>query len=286
MTKETKNKIIYASVTVAVHLLLLLILSFLTLTYVPKEDEDGVPVMFGDMLDAAGDSDGRMLAANKAKEVPKPEIPKADEPKPNPVKTPEPVQEPLVTQKSEPSIDVLAEKRKAEEEEKRRQAEEARKAEERRKAEEAERKRQEEERKKREARERADSKMGAFGNTKSNGNNGQTTGTGLQGSAEGNSNNGNVTGVGGAGDNPVAKVGSRNPLYIPKPAYVDTSGSGTVVVQIIVNKSGKVIDARIKSNTASEALANEALKKARMSTFSVGESDAEVGTITYRFRLT
>jgi TonB family protein len=245
---------------------------------VPKEDEDGVPVMFGDMLDAAGDSDGPMLAANKAKEVPKPETPKADEPKPNPVKTPEPVQEPLVTQKSEPSIDVLAEKRKAEEEERRRQAEEARKAE--------ERKRQEEERKKREARERADSKMGAFGNTKSNGNNGQTTGTGLQGSAEGNSNNGNVTGVGGAGDNPVAKVGSRNPLYIPKPAYVDTSGSGTVVVQIIVNKSGKVIDARIKSNTASEALANEALKKARMSTFSAGESDAEVGTITYRFRLT
>ena len=175
--------------------------------------------------------------------------------------------------------------RKAEE---RRKAEEARIAEERRKAEEAERKRkEEEERKRREAAERANSKVaGAFGSAKANGSNGQTQGEGLQGSTEGNANQGTTTGAGGTGSNPVAKVGSRKPVYTPKPVYVDPKGSGTVVVEITVNRSGKVTNARIKSTTATEALNREALNKARISTFSTGANDAEVGTITYNFKLT
>ena len=84
----------------------------------------------------------------------------------------------------------------------------------------------------------------------------------------------------------MAKVGSRKPVYTPKPVYVDPKGSGTVVVEITVNRSGKVTNARIKSTTATEALNREALNKARISTFSTGANDAEVGTITYNFKLT
>lgn len=295
MTQEKKNKIISAAVSVGVHLILIIVLSFLTLNYV-QEDEDGVPVMFGELADAGGDSAGELLPADMAEqEASVEEAPAPSEPEPVPA--PVPAEEPLMTQNEEPSVNAAEQERKAEEErkrqdelrkaEERRKAEEARIAEERRKAEEAERKRkEEEERKRREAAERANNKIaGAFGSAKANGNNGQTQGEGLQGSPDGNTNQGATTGVGGAGSNPVAKVGSRKPVYTPKPTYVDPKGSGTVVVEITVNRSGKVTNARIKSTTATEALNNEALSKARISTFSVGANDAEIGTITYNFTL-
>lgn len=307
MTQEKKHKIISAAVSVVIHLILIVILSFLTLEYMPKNDEDdGVPVMLGDLSDAAGDSAGEQIASNDvedetdavdASSLPEPEpTPAVPEPEPEPA----PAEEALMTQKTEPSVNVAEERRKEEEaerkrqeelrkEEERRKAEEARIAEERRKAEEAERKRkEEEERKRRAAADRAQNLMtGAFGNTKTNGNNGQTQGDGLQGSPDGNANRGATTGVGGTGDNPIAKVGSRTPLNIPRPNYVDKQASGKVVVEITVSRSGKVISARIDptKTTATKALAEEAKAKALMSTFSVGTDDAEVGTITYNFRL-
>ena len=296
MTQEKKNKILSAAVSVGIHLILIIILSFLTLKYV-QEDEDGIPVMFGEVPEAGGDSAGELLASNKTEQEASVEESPAPS-KPESVPEPTPTKEPLMTQDDEPSVSAAEQERKAEEErkrqeelrkaEERRKAEEARIAEERRKAEEAERKRkEEEERKRREAAERANSKVaGAFGSAKANGSNGQTQGEGLQGSTEGNANQGTTTGVGGTGSNPVAKVGSRKPVYTPKPVYVDPKGSGTVVVEITVNRSGKVTNARIKSTTATEALNREALNKARISTFSTGANDAEVGTITYNFKLT
>ena len=107
----------------------------------------------------------------------------------------------------------------------------------------------------------------------------------MQGSPDGNSNEGATTGKGGIGDNPVAKVGSRKTISTPKPNYTDPRGSGKVVVAIIVNKSGKVTSAKIQSSTATAPLNEEALRKARMSTFTQGTNDAESGTITYNFRL-
>lgn len=294
MTEEKKNKIISAAVSVGIHVAILIVLSLLTLKYVPENDEeDGVPVMLGELPDAAGDSAGDLLAYEDAKGVVEVVVPEETVAAPQQEALKEPTKEPLLTQDEEPSVSAAEEeerKKKEEAELKRqeelRKAEEVRKAEERRKAEEAERKRLEEERKRREAAERANSKIaGAFGNAKANGNNGKTQGEGLQGSPDGNSNDGTTTGVGGAGDNPVAQVGSRKPVYIPKPVYVDPRGAGTVVVAITVNRIGKVTNARIKSTTATEALNNEALSKARMSTFSSGAVDAESGTITYNFRL-
>lgn len=296
MTQEKKNKILPAVVSVGIHLILIIILSLLTLKYVP-DDEDGVPVIFGEVPEAGGDSAGDLMASSKTEqEASVEELPAAAEPEPIP--EPAPTEEPLMTQEDEPSVSAAEQERKAEEERKRqeelrkaeelREAEEARIAEERRKAEEAERKRkEEEERKRREAAERANSKVtGAFGSAKANGNNGQTQGEGLQGSAEGNANQGITTGVGGVGGDPVAKVGSRKPMNLPRPEYVDKQGYGKVVVEVTVNRSGKVTHARIKSTTATQAMNNEALKKARESTFSAGTNDAEVGTITYNFKLT
>ena len=284
MTREKKNKILSAAVSVGIHLILIILLSFLTLKYV-QEDEDGIPVMFGEVPEAGGNSSGELLASNKTEQEASVEESLAPS-KPALVPEPTPTKESLMTQDDEPSVSAAEQERKAEEERKRQ--EELRKAEERRKAEEAERKRkEEEERKRREAAERANSKVaGAFGSAKANGSNGQTQGEGLQGSTEGNANQGTTTGAGGTGSNPVAKVGSRKPVYTPKPVYVDPKGSGTVVVEITVNRSGKVTNARIKSTTATEALNREALNKARISTFSTGANDAEVGTITYNFKLT
>ena len=64
MTQEKKNKLISMAVSVAFHLILIIILSFLTLRYVP-EDEDGIPVMFGEVPEAGGDSTGDLLASAK-----------------------------------------------------------------------------------------------------------------------------------------------------------------------------------------------------------------------------
>ena len=64
MTREKKNKILSAAVSVGIHLILIIILSFLTLKYV-QEDEDGIPVMFGEVPEAGGDSAGELLASNK-----------------------------------------------------------------------------------------------------------------------------------------------------------------------------------------------------------------------------
>lgn len=303
MTPEKKKKIISASVTIAFHVVLLIILSVLTLKFIPEDKpEDGVPVMLGDVQDALGDSAGESLASNPdaPEETEEPEvenIPEPAEPEPAPVpQKPTPQKEPLLTQDKEESI--KAEKAREEKARKEKEAEEARKAEEvrkaeeariaeeKRKAEEARRLREEAERKKKEAAAKANSKVsGAFGNTKSNGNNGQTSGEGLQGSPDGNSNEGATTGKGGIGDNPVAKVGSRKTISTPKPNYTDPRGSGKVVVAIIVNKSGKVTSAKIQSSTATAPLNEEALRKARMSTFTQGTNDAESGTITYNFRL-
>ena len=47
----------------------------------------------------------------------------------------------------------------------------------------------------------------------------------------------------------------------------------------------KVTSAKVQSSTATAPLNEEALRKARISTFTQGTNDAESGTITYNFRL-
>jgi len=117
---------------------------------------------------------------------------------------------------------------------------------------------------------------------------GITEGEGNQGSPTGSTDSDNYAGgMGGKGI--VANLKGRNPVSIPKPEYTADVG-GTVVVEIRVNRDGKVTNAvpGVKgSNTLNESLL-EAAKKAALKARFNAKSDAgytQKGTITYHFVL-
>ena len=83
-------------------------------------------------------------------------------------------------------------------------------------------------------------------------------------------------------------LAGRKALAMPEPKYT-CNEQGTVVVQIAVDKSGKVISAtpgaRGTTNTA-KCLQDQARTAAMNARFDEGSSDKQVGTIKYIFRLT
>ncbi|MBR3456206.1 MAG: cell envelope integrity protein TolA [Bacteroidaceae bacterium] len=316
-----KDKLKAAGLTVAIHLGLLLILFFASMNFnlAQRPEEEGVPVMLGYMPEASSDEEGGSTQPGSNTDALTPEedisepIQQPAEPvtttSPTPVKetkAPE-AKEPLLTSKTnDKSIAADEAKKKAEAEAKKKAEVEAKKkaeaeaeakkkaeAEAKKKAEaerlkaEAEAKRKAEEARKKaeaEAAAKANEKVGgAFGKARGNGNRGDTSGEGVKGTETGNAPQGSTTGVGGTGTE--ARVGNRKALYLAKPAYTDNTSSGTVVVNIVVNKEGKVTSATVKSGTTSAALRNAALDAARKSTFSAGTNNAESGTITYKFKL-
>lgn len=301
--KNKKDKIKAGAATVLVHLLLALLLAFLTLSVAEpdKQDEDGVPVLLGQVEDAAGEDLSGLPASNEdvpemeesAEEPVEETTPEMPIPEPAPVPEPKPEAEPLITQDTERSIAAQraaeeATRKKAAEEAARRVAEEAARkkaAEEaaQRAAEEAARKKAAEEAAKRAA---ANNRVaGAFGSAGNKGSSGNTDGNGNQGSPGGNSNAGQVNGVGGLGTGPSAKVNNRTAVYLARPQYADPNSEGTVLVSIQVSATGAVIKASVTSSTTSSAaLKNAAVAAAKQSKFSEGES-IENGTITYRFKL-
>ena len=318
--KNKKDKIKAGAATVLVHLLLALLLAFLTLSVAEpdKQDEDGVPVLLGQVEDAAGEDLSGLPASDEdvpemeesAEEPVEETTPEMPIPEPAPVPEPKPEAEPLITQDTERSIAAQraaeeAVRKKAAEEAAQRAAEEAARkkaAEEaaRRAAEEAARKKAAEEAARRAAEEAARKKAaeeaakraaannrvaGAFGSAGNKGSSGNSTGNGNQGSPDGNSNAGQVNGVGGLGTGPSAKVNNRTAVYLAKPQYADPNSEGTVLVSIQVSATGAVIKASVTSSTTSSAaLKNAAVAAAKQSKFSEGES-IENGTITYRFKL-
>lgn len=292
---DKKRRFTSAVVTVILHLAVLILMMFITLKIsADRELEDGVPVLLGNVEDAAGEDLGG-IPDDAAEETDAAEEESVDETSvedvPEPKETVKPAQSSStsqITQENERSI--AAERAKAEAAEKaRREAEAKRKAEleAKAKAEAAEKARREAEAKRKaEAEAKAKANVnsrvsGAFG--KNGNNSGNTQGSGNQGSPTGNSNTGNVNGVGGTG-NASANVGSRTVKVLAKPNYSDRTSEGTVIVSITVNAQGRVIQAAIKSSTTtSPRLQQSALSAARNSTFSIGESN-ENGTITYVFK--
>lgn len=290
---DKKRRFTSAVVTVILHLAVLILMMFITLKIsADRELEDGVPVLLGNVEDAAGEDLGG-IPDDAAEETDAAEEESVDETSvedvPEPKETVKPAQSSStsqITQENERSI--AAERAKAEAAEKaRREAEAKRKAELEAKAEAAEKARKEAEAKRKaEAEAKAKANVnsrvsGAFG--KNGNNSGNTQGSGNQGSPTGNSNTGNVNGVGGTG-NASANVGSRTVKVLAKPNYSDRTSEGTVIVSITVNAQGRVIQAAIKSSTTtSPRLQQSALSAARNSTFSIGESN-ENGTITYVFK--
>ena len=316
---QKKDKLKAAGLTIAIHLGLLLLLFFASMNFnlAQRPEEEGVPVMLGYVPDAGGDNEGGNLqpGTNDNEQIPEEAIAEpiqqtAEQTSPTtPSLAKEPktptAKEPLMTSKTNDKSIAADEAKKKEEAKKKTEAEAKKKAEaeaeakrraeaeakkraeaERLKAEAEAKRKAEEAKKKAEAEaaaKAADKVGGAFGKTRGNGNRGETTGEGVQGVETGNAPRGATSGVGGTGTE--ARVGNRTAVYLAKPAYPDNTSSGTVVVNIVVNKEGKVTSATVKSGTTSAALRNAALEAARKSTFSAGANNAESGTITYKFKL-
>jgi len=257
----TREKIggIVGTIIFAVLLLLILIFSYFTLATPPQELE-GIPVMFGTTEEAFGITEAPMTEVT-----------------PTPAQTPVvpayAPNEPMITQTTEPTIDVEAQREEA-----RRQTQ---LAEERRKRDEAERIRKAEEARRREINQQM---SGLFGENA--GSRGNTKGSGTQGVSTGNATQGSPSGTGGIGSYDLGgrSLGSGG---LAQPRYT-VNDYGTVVVNITVDPGGNVIHAEIGrgTNTPSSTLRNEAMRAARNTKFNaINSANNQQGIITYRFNL-
>lgn len=282
-----KEKWIGVGGTVTFHALLIVVLLFMYLTPTPHirkaEEYAGVPVMFGNVADAFGNDepDGRGKGANGAQVTTSPHV--VEEPLPMVESTSQTnrpfvsnAEETPITQDFEETIAIKEANRKAEEQRTREAEEQRRKAEEERIA------RQEAER-----RGQINQQMqGLFGQGTGSGSRGNTEGTGTQGVPTGNASYGATSGIGGWGSFALGgrSLGSGGLI---KPSYNDND-YGTVVVDILVDSKGKVLEATIGkgTNTTSTILKEEALRAARRTRFNeVSSVTNQKGTITYKFNL-
>ena len=125
--------------------------------------------------------------------------------------------------------------------------------------------------------------------SQSNGTSGQgITGTpGDQGKPNGTPDSDNYSGTGGSGGGLSYSLAGRSPKYLPKPSS-NFKENGTVVVQIDVDRYGKVVKALAidkGSNTTDATLRSLAEQAARQAIFNANPDAADVqrGTITYHF---
>lgn len=258
--KVTREEIggIIGTILFTVLLFLFLLYTFFNLSLPPQQLE-GIPVMFGVSEDAFGYVEPPMSEVDPVPNIPEIPVPAPDQP--------------LITQNTEPTIDVEAQRVEEERQ--------ARLAEERRQQQLAEQRRREEEARSREINQQM---SGLFG--ESEGSRGNTEGTGTQGVTSGNATQGSPSGTGGIGSYDLGgrSLGSGG---LVQPRY-NVNDYGTVVVNITVDPTGNVIHAEIGrgTNTPSTSLRNEALRAARGTKFNaINSANNQQGTITYRFNL-
>ena len=257
-----KSKVTGIIGTVVLHIFVVLLLLFCSLTRPEIQEEGGVPVMLGNTQMAQGDADPYTMTEVDV-------LPQPETSVPEPEVTPEPeVKQPMITQDDEPSIQVKKEKPKEEKPKKEvtpKKKQETKpvvtKPKEKTEAE----KRAEEERAAAQA--AANKIAGAFGKGAQMGNKGSaTSGQGVQGKPDGNSTTGGMVGMGGVDFDLNGR--SVGPGGLPRPVYNGKEG-GIVVVIIVVNPAGKVISTEInlrRTNTVNSVLrkaAEDAARKAR-----------------------
>lgn len=253
-----------------VHVAFVVLLLLVGFTMPKQEEEEGVPVLMGEVPDAAGLADPSLVKVDVMPEETSPQVQEA-------------VEQEMITQEDEETVTL---KPKAETEKKKEtpkpEKTEAEKAEEARKLAEAKA-----EKERREAEEAARRRVaGAFGKGAQMGSKGTTEGQGIQGSPAGNAPTGATTGTGGYG---TFNLGGRSigEGGLPRPVY-NVQDEGKVVVDITVDPSGRVIATGInrQTNTVNTALrkaAEDAAKKARFN--AVSGLNNQSGTITYYFKL-
>ncbi len=121
---------------------------------------------------------------------------------------------------------------------------------------------------------------------------GETGKAGNQGSEEGSVDSQNrigSTGGGGDAEFGIAKLSGRKVLDLPRPEY-PSQKSGTVVVEVTVDRQGNVIKATAitRGSTIIDTDFFKAAEKAAMKAkFDIKENSQanQIGTITYKFRL-
>ena len=261
---KKKGKYIGMVGALLVHVAFILLLILVGFVLPEQQDEDGMPVMLGEVPNAFGSADPSLVKVDVMPETVAPKVQ-------------ETVEQEMLTQEDEETVVIKpkAEPKKKEEVKKKPEKPEkteAEKAEEARKLAEAKA-----ERERREAEEAARKRVGSKGTTE---------GTGIQGSPTGNAPEGASSGTGGYG---TFDLGGRSIGQggLPRPAY-NVQDEGIVVVSITVNPAGHVIATRIdrKTNTINSALrkaAEDAAKKARFN--KVEGLNNQTGTITYYFKL-
>ncbi len=115
---------------------------------------------------------------------------------------------------------------------------------------------------------------------------GNTETPGDQGNPNGGQNIANYEGQGGAGGGPSYDLGGRNAKSLPRPSS-DFNEEGTIVVDIWVNRDGRVQRAEVgKGTNISNARMRETAKQAALqSVFAPDKNAVELqrGTITYKF---
>lgn len=294
MNNGNKNKALVGTVIFHAALLMILFFAAFSAPTPTFPDPDGIVVDFG--MDETGFG-AEEPALNNEPAEPVADATPVDETTPaeeQPVEeavepVSDPVEEaPTLTQEDDSPTEAqlkeereLAEKKRKEELERKK-----REAAERKKKEEAERKRKEEEAARKAL---ADKMQNAFGTN---------TGTATsQGEAGGDGNQGKTNGVagagvyegGGSGDGYKWSLNGRGKLSIPQPNR-GIQADGTVVVEIIVDKDGKVISARpgAKGTNTNNAQLYDAAKQAALrAKFTASETanERQKGFITYIFEL-
>jgi TonB family protein len=280
-----KSKVTGIIGTVVLHILVILLLFFCSLTRPEMQEEGGVPVMLGNTETAQGDADP--FTMTEVDVLPQPETTSAPEPE----VTPEPeVKQPMITQDDEPSIQVKKEKPK---EEKPKKEVTPKKKQEKKPEPVVTKPKEKTEAEKRAEQERAAAQAaaskiaGAFGKGSKMGSKGTAgSGQGIQGSPDGNGNTGKTSGVGGYGTFDL-NGRSLGPGGLPVPVY-NVQDEGRVVVTIVVNPAGQVVSTSInkRTNTVNPALRRAAEEAARRARFNAVDGvNNQSGTITYYFKL-
>ncbi|MCZ4694185.1 TonB family protein [Ancylomarina euxinus] len=130
----------------------------------------------------------------------------------------------------------------------------------------------------------------AFGSGTSNANSqGKTFPSGNQGKINGSPDSNNYTGSGLGNKGNSFDLKGRNSISIPKPQY-NLQESGKVVVEVTVDRNGKVTNARpgVSGSTTANLTLFEAAKRAALKAKFNSDSKAPAhqrGTITYHFQL-
>ena len=285
-----QNKITGIIGTVLLHMIIVVLLFTIKLSLPAKEEEGGVPVMLGDMALAEGNSDKYELTEVDVLQQPQPYVP--EEPEPD-----VPVEEPMITQKDEPSIKIEDKKEtKTKKKEKKKVVEKKKRPSEPKPVEIP--KPEEKPKEKTEAEKRAEAERAAaiaatskisnaFGKGSQMASQGDSKGKGQQGSSKGNSQTGSSNSKVGYGDFNLNGRSLAGNGMLPVPVY-NVQEEGMVVVSIVVDPSGRVVQTNInkRTNTVNASLrkaAEDAARKAQFNT--VDGVSNQAGTIVYFFKL-